>query len=138
MKKSSRVASGHTCNSPLPHQNTPTSPPLPPPPPPPRLILHCVFCTCQQILIAPHTLFFPPMLHASCHQIPCVLIRHATTVDTLLTGAAGLPGSHTQAHTSTNTHTARDRERTRETLMLTALKINGERRITREARRVNF
>jgi len=67
-----------------------------------------------------------------------VLIRHATTVDTLLTGAAGLPGSHTHTQTHTHTHGARDIHRERETLVLTALKINGERRITREARRVNF
>lgn len=63
-----------------------------------------------------------------------MLIRHATTVDTLLTGAAGLPGSHTHKHTHTHTHNERRRERENER----ALKINGERRITREARRVNF
>lgn len=46
-------------------------------------------------------------------------------VDTLLTGAAGLPGSHTHTHIHTD----------REVLLLPALKINGKRRITR---RVNF
>lgn len=67
-------------------------------------------------------------------------------MDTLLTGAAGLLRSHTHTrkpnlhtpNTDTYTHTARSRQTMREKLMLKALKINGERRITREARRVNF
>lgn len=56
-------------------------------------------------------------------------------MDTLLTGAAGLPGSNTHKHTHTYTCTQRE---TRERENERALKINGERRITREARRVNF
>lgn len=58
-------------------------------------------------------------------------------MDTLLTGAAGLLGSHTHKHTHTHAHNER-RERERERENERALKINGERRITREARRVNF